>query len=76
MIGELDTIVLTHDVKEHGLERGDVGAVVHCYPHGNAFEVEFVMGEGNTAAVLTLTSTDIRPMGKGEILHAREFTAA
>ena len=76
MIGELDTIVLTHDVKEHGLERGDVGAVVHCYPDGNAFEVEFVTGEGNTAAVLTLTGSDIRPMGKGEILHAREFTAA
>ena len=76
MIGELDTIVLTRDAKEHGLERGDVGAVVHCYPGGKAFEVEFVTGEGNTAAVLTLTSSEIRPMGKGEILHAREFTAA
>lgn len=74
MIGELDTIVLTHDVKEHGLVQGDVGAVVHCYPDGSAFEVEFVTGEGNTAAVLTLTGSDIRPMGKDEILHAREFT--
>ena len=73
---ELDTIVLTHGVKEYGLERGDVGAVVHCYPDGDTFEVEFVTGEGNTAAALTLTGSDIRPMGKGEILHAREFTAA
>ena len=76
MIRELDTIVLTHDIKEHGLQGGDVGAVVHLYTDGKAFEVEFVTGEGNTAAVLTLTDSDIRPMGKGEILHAREFTAA
>ncbi|NQW24394.1 MAG: DUF4926 domain-containing protein [SAR202 cluster bacterium] len=75
MIKELDTIVLTHDIKEHKLEQGDVGAVVHCYPE-NQFEVEFVTEEGNTAAVLTLTDNDIRPMGKGEILHAREITAA
>ena len=76
MIGELDTIVLTHDINKHGWERGDAGAVVHCYPGGNAFEVEFVTGEGSAAAVLTLAISDIRPMGKGEILHAREFTAA
>jgi hypothetical protein len=25
---------------------------------------------------LTLAASGIRPMGKGEILHAREFTAA
>ena len=75
MIKELDTIVLTHDVKEHNLQQGDVGAVVHRYP-ADGFEVEFVTGEGGTAAVLTLTGEDIRPMGKGEILHAREYTVA
>jgi len=75
MIKELDTIVLTHDIAEHKLKQGDVGAVVHCYPE-NRFEVEFVTGEGNTAAVLTLVGDDIRPMGKGEILHAREYTVA
>ena len=73
MIKELDTIVLTRDIKEHKLEQGDVGAVVHCYPE-DGFEVEFVTGEGITAAVLTLTGDDIRPMGKSEILHAREYT--
>ena len=75
MIKELDTIVLTHDIKEHNLQQGDVGAVLHCYPD-DGFEVEFVTGEGTTAAVLTLTGHEIRPMGKGEILHAREITAA
>ena len=76
MIRELDTVVLTHDIEEHGLKHGDVGAVVHRYADGGAFEVEFLTGEGSTAAVLTLTDGDIRLMGKGEILHAREFTSA
>ena len=75
MIKELDTVVLKHDIKEHNLEQGDVGAVVHCYPE-EEFEVEFVTGEGTTAAVLNLKGEDIRPLGKGEILHAREITAA
>jgi hypothetical protein len=26
---ELDTVVLTHDVPEHGLKEGDIGAIVH-----------------------------------------------
>ena len=76
MVRELDTIVLTREVKEHGLEQGDVGAVVHCYPGGKAFEVEFVTGEGRTAALLTLSHADIRPMRDGEILHARELSGA
>ena len=44
MIRELDTVVLTHDVEELQLKNGDVGAVVHCYPGGSSFEVEFVTG--------------------------------
>ena len=75
MIRELDTVVLTHDVEEHGLKQGDVGAVVHCYSDGAAFEVEFVTAEGKTVALLTLMRADIRPMGSREILHVREFAA-
>ena len=76
MIQELTTVVLVRDVAEHALKRGDVGAVVHCYPGGKSFEVEFVTGEGTTAAVIALTTTEIRPMGAGEILHTRQFSAA
>ena len=75
MIRELDTVVLTHDLAEHGLKQGDLGAVVHGYQDG-AFEVEFVTAEGRTVALLTLTTADIRPMASGEILHVREFAAA
>ena len=74
MVSELDTVVLTHAIKEHGLEGGDIGAVVHCNHHGNTFEVKFLTAEGKTIALLTLDETDVRPMGGSEILHVREFT--
>ncbi len=75
MIEELDTVVLTHDIPERGLKKGDVGAVVHRYGDGAAWEVEFVAAEGTTVAVLTLRTTDIRPMGSREILHVRELAS-
>lgn len=76
MVHELDTVVLRRDIEEHALKRGDVGAVVHRYSDGAAFEVEFVTAEGKTVALLTLTPEDIRPMGSREILHVREFASA
>lgn len=76
MIRELDTVVLSRDMKEHGLTRGDVGAVVHAYTDAKAYEVEFVTGEGKTVAVLTLTESDIRPMQRQEILHVRAYATA
>ena len=76
MINELDTVVLSHDVEEHGLQQGDIGAVVHVYQDAAAYEVEFVTGEGDTVAVLTLTADDIRPMNEREILHVREILVA
>ena len=73
MVKELDAVVLTNDIEEYGLKQGDIGAVVHCYADGNAYEVEFVTAEGRTNSVLTLTDTDIRPMKDREILHVREM---
>ena len=75
-IRELDTVVLVHDLEAYGLKRGDVGAVVHCYEDGNAFEVEFVTGEGETVAVVTLSEADVRPMRREEILHVRVLVPA
>lgn len=73
MIKELETVVLTHDIYEHGLKQGDIGAVVHCYKAGSAFEVEFVTAEGRTIVLLTLNQKDIRPIGGREVLHVREL---
>jgi hypothetical protein len=76
MIRELDTVVLVQDIEEYGLEQGDVGAVVHCYQDGKTFEVEFVTGEGETVALVTLSEQDLRPMRRDEILHVRARTPA
>ena len=74
-INELDTVVLTRDLAEHGLERGDIGTVVYRYRDGAALEIEFATGEGETVAVLTLKDEEVRLMRNGEILHARERAA-
>ena len=76
MIKELDTVVLSRDLPEHGLKEGDIGAVVHSYKEGKAFEVEFIAGHGGTLAVVTLESRDVRLMKDKEILHVRRLEAA
>lgn len=60
MLKELDVVTLTHDIQEHGLNRGSRGAIVHCYKDGQAFEVEFVSEMGDTLALLTLEKADIQ----------------
>ena len=73
---ELDTVVVNKDIPDHGIERGDIGVVVHTYEDKSAVEVEFVSGEGTTLGVITLQSVDVRPMKKDEILHVRELHTA
>jgi hypothetical protein len=73
---ERDLVVLTHPIVAHGLEAGDIGTIVHVYQDGAAYEVEFVTAEGATVAVLTLTSTEVRPRASREILHVRELASA
>ena len=75
MINELDTVVLTHDVEEFDLKEGDIGTAVHVYKNNAAYEVEFITGEGETIAVLTLTAEDVRAIGEREILHVRPLVA-
>lgn len=60
MFEELDTVELTHDIKEYGLKEEDLGAVVNVYNDGKAYEVEFVAPNGRTIALLTLMPSDIR----------------
>ena len=73
---ELDSMVLTRDLPEHGLVRGDLGTIVFRYPDRDAFEVEFVTAEGKTLAVLTLGDGDVRPLRDDEILHVRAVTGS
>lgn len=75
MIREHDRVVLTAPVPKERLEVGDVGTVVHVYPDGKAFEVEFTTLDGHTAAVATVEASQVRPVTGSEITHARQLTA-
>lgn len=71
MFHELDTVVLKSNIDKYSLKKGDIGSIVHIYDGGRALEIEFITAEGKSIAVLTLTSKDVRPIAKSEILHVR-----
>jgi len=73
MIKELDCVVLTHDIPDHGLMRGDLGAVVLVHPTGTDYEVEFVIASGDTVALLTLNAADVRSRSDRDLPHIREL---
>jgi hypothetical protein len=70
MLRELETVVLTCDLPEHGLERGDVGTIVLVHS-GRGYEVEFLTLTGEPIAVVSLRPEQIRPVSSREITHAR-----
>jgi Domain of unknown function (DUF4926) len=74
MIKELETVVLTADLPQHGLKAGDLGTVVLVHTHGG-YEVEFMTLDGETVAVLSLSPDQVRPVGRREIAHARLVTS-
>lgn len=66
----LDTVVLESDLPDHGLRKGDLGAVVEVYePDG--IEVEFVTASGRTAALVTLNARDVRPVADDDLVSVR-----
>ncbi|MBM4050406.1 MAG: DUF4926 domain-containing protein [Planctomycetes bacterium] len=71
MINELDRVVLTEDMPERDLRRGDIGTVVLVHRGGAGYEVEFITLDGETVAVVSLSPSQIRPIGRREIAHAR-----
>ena len=76
MIKEHERVVLKKAVPGKALEAGDVGTVVHVYRDGLAYEVEFTMLDGKTAAVVTVEAAQIRPVGEREITHSRSLAPA
>ena len=71
-IKELDSVVLTCDLPEHGLQRGDVGTVALVHSRAG-YEVEFMALDGETLAVVSLAQDHLRPIVRREIVHARPF---
>jgi hypothetical protein len=76
MMRELDDVVLTADLPDKGLAKGDIGTVVLVHNHGEGFEVEFATLDGETVAVTTLLRNQVRPVKRREIAHARELAPA
>lgn len=73
---ENDIVVLTIDLANSKLKAGDIGTVVMCHKDFQAYEVEFITFSGETVAVETLTSAQIRPVLQNEIPHVREVKVA
>ena len=66
----LDVVVLDRELRDRGLRKGDLGAVVEVYePDG--LEVEFVTASGRTAALLTLNARDVRPVADDDLVSVR-----
>ena len=45
--------------------------MIHVYKKGEAFEVEFLTLHRETVAIATLEASQVRPVQKREITHAR-----
>jgi hypothetical protein len=73
---ELDRVVLTQDLPEHHLERGDIGTIVLVYRDNKGYEVEFMTLDGETVAVTLLYPSQVRPIEPYEIAHARTLAPA
>jgi hypothetical protein len=71
-ITELESVVLTTDLAEHGLSAGDIGTVVLVHEGGKGCTVEFMTLTGKTIAVVTMRADQVRPIAKDEIAHARQ----
>ncbi len=71
MIKELDRIILTRDLPEYNLKKGDIGSIVMIHNNSEGYEVEFNTLDGDTLTVATLNFEDVREIRKREIAHVR-----
>ena len=74
MFEEYEPIVLTADVvgdEGEELKPGDVGAILYLHPNDEAFVVEFISLDGETAVIATVRSSQARPITGADLTHAR-----
>jgi hypothetical protein len=67
---ELDTVVLTQDLPDHGLKAGDLGAVV-LISASKTLQVEFVRASGHTQALVSLPEAAVRPVQDEDLIAVR-----
>ena len=73
MIEEHSNVILTEDLTDDGLHKGDVGVVVHIHTNGQAYEVEFLTMDGSTLAVRTLKAGQVQAVDAKMIPHVRKM---
>ena len=71
------TVALTQDIPDAGLQLGDLGTVVAIYDPDNVeVEFEFVAASGRTQSLLTLSTTSIRAIGNQDLIAVRSLATA
>jgi hypothetical protein len=76
LIKELASVVLTTDLPEHRLVKGDIGTVVLVHEGGKGCTVGFMTLNGDTVAVVTLLADQVRQTARDEIAHGRLVAVA
>lgn len=76
MFKEHDCVTLTSDIEEKGLKSGDGGTIVHIYPGGDVFVVEFISPDGYTADIVDVPVSQVKAMTSSEIAYPHNVDAA
>jgi hypothetical protein len=71
----LDSVVLVHDIEEHGLRAGDLGTILRMV-HPDGLEVEFVTASGRTTALVSLNASDVRSIADTDLVAVRTVECA
>jgi hypothetical protein len=74
-IKEHERDILTKTMPDERLESGDVGTEVHVCADGQAYEIEFTTLDGRTASVVTVEASNVRPVSRYDITHARTLAS-
>lgn len=69
-----DKIILTRDIPKENLKNGDLGSVIFTYDYGGQknYMAEFVSLTGETIAVLSLGTSDVRKASDTDLKKANE----
>jgi len=73
-----DEVVLSSDIPEKKLKKGDVATVVEYHPVSegeDGYSLEVFNAVGDTIAVITVPESSIQSFTKDEILSVRSFAA-
>lgn len=74
-----EEIVLTKDIPERQLKKGDVATVVEHHPCSDGedgYSLELFNALGDTIAVITVSESAIEPLTEGEIFSIRSLATA